>query len=93
LIKEGTEAPVIIPQPGYLHLDVAAAGYGTILSGDGQVVYKWDQGTTNPSGRFLLQPGDYIVVYRSRSARSMAFSVSKQINIRSGSTTHLSLNG
>lgn len=93
LIKEGTEAPVIIPQPGYLHLDVAAAGYGTILTGDGQVVYKWDQGTTNPSGRFLLQPGDYTVVYRSRSARSMAFSVSKQINIRSGSTTHLSLNG
>lgn len=93
LVKEGAEAPVIIPQPGYLHLEVAAAGYGTILTGDGEVVYKWDQGTTNPSGRFLLQPGEYTVVYRSRSARSMDFSVSKQINIRSGSTTHLSLNG
>lgn len=92
-VKEGVDAPVIIPQPGYLQLDVAAAGYGTILSDSGQVVYKWDEGTRNPSGRFLLQPGDYTVVYRSRAARSMAFSSSKSINIRSGFTTHLSLNG
>ena len=92
-IKEGQDAPVIIPQPGYLQLDAAAAGYGTILSDAGEVVYKWDVGTQNPSGRYLLQPGDYTVVYRSRSARSMAFSLTKQINIRSGFTTHLSLNG
>ncbi len=92
-IKEGQEAPVIIPQPGYLQLDAAAAGYGTILTDSGEVVYKWDVGTQNPSGRYLLQPGDYTVVYRSRSARSMAFSLTKQINIRSGFTTHLSLNG
>lgn len=92
-VKEGAESPVIIPQPGYLQLDVAAAGYGSILSESGQVVYKWDEGARNPSGRFLLQPGAYTVVYRSRAARSMAFSSTKTINIRSGFTTHLSLNG
>ena len=91
--KKAKEAPVIIPQPGYLQLDAAAAGYGSILSEEGLVVYKWDVGTQNPSGRYLLQPGNYTVVYRSRSARSMAFSQSKPINIRSGFTTHLSLNG
>ena len=92
-IKEGQDNPVIIPQPGYLQLDAASAGYGTILSEEGLVVYKWDVGTRNPSGRYLLQPGNYTIVYRSRSARSMAFSQSKQIKIRSGFTTHLSLNG
>ena len=92
-VKEDQDAPVIIPQPGYLQLDAAAAGYGSILSEEGLVVYKWDVGTQNPSGRYLLQPGNYTVVYRSRSARSMAFSQSKPINIRSGFTTHLSLNG
>ena len=92
-IKEGLDVPVIIPQPGYLQLDAAVAGYGTILSNDGEVVYKWDEGTRNPSGRYLLQPGNYTVVYRSRSARSMAFSLKKQISIRSGFTTHISFNG
>ena len=59
------------PQPSFLSRATSnwmpQLGYGTILSDAGEVVYKWDVGTQNPSGRYLLQPGNYTVVYRSRS--------------------------
>ncbi len=93
LVKEMGLSPVIIPQPGYLQLEAPSAGYGAILDSAGSVVYQWGNGSQNPTGRYLLQPGDYSVVYRSRGSRSIEYSFEKTISIRSGFTTHLSLNG
>ena len=91
-VRENEPTQVSIPQPGYLQLDASAVGFGAILDQRG-VVYQWSSGLNNPSGRYVLQPGDYTVVYRSRASKSMEFSVQKTITIRSGLTTHLSLNG
>jgi len=93
VVNEMGTSPVIIPQPGYLQLDAAAAGFGAILDNEGLVVYQWGNGNQNPTGRYLLQPGDYSVVYRSRGSQSIEYSIEKTISIRSGFTTHLSLNG
>ncbi|MDA0303648.1 MAG: VWA domain-containing protein [Bacteroidetes bacterium] len=90
-VRKGQIAPVIIPQPGYLQLDAATAGYGTILTEDGLVVYKFDIG--NPSARLLLQPGNYTLLFRARSANSSEYSVTKQFSIVSRKTHHLSIHG
>jgi Ca-activated chloride channel family protein len=90
-VRNGQVAPVSIPQPGHLQLDAAASGYGTILSEEGLVVYKFDVG--NPSARLLLQPGNYTLLFRARSARSTEYSVTKQFSIVSRKTHHLSIHG
>jgi Ca-activated chloride channel family protein len=68
-------------------------GYGAVIDEDERVVFQWASGKSNPEGQYLLQPGDYTFVYRARSAQSSDFSFLKLFNIRSGSTTHLSING
>lgn len=92
-LKEGIDTPVVIPQPGYLQLNTQTAGYGVVLDGSNEAVYRWDLAQSNPSGQFLLQPGDYTLLFRARSARSSEYSFQKKFNIRSGFTTHLSVNG
>ena len=90
-VRKGQIAPVIIPQPGYLQLDASTAGYGTILSEKGMVVYKFDVG--NPSQRLLLQPGNYTLLFRARQAHSTEYSVTKHFSIVSRQTHHLSIHG
>lgn len=90
-IKAGQIAPVIIPQPGYLQLEAGTSGYGAILSMKGESVYKFDYG--NPSGRYILQPGTYTLVFRARSAHSSEYSIHRSFTISSGNTQYLSIYG
>ena len=92
-IEEDAYSPVIIPQPGVVQLTGFLLGYATILDANHEVVYQWKSGKSAPTGQYLLQPGDYTFVYRARSAQSTEFSFVKSFNIRSGNTTHLSING
>lgn len=91
VVRKDQIAPVIISQPGYLQLDATTSGYGTILSEEGVVVYKFDIG--NPSARLLLQPGNYTLLFRARSAQSSDYSVQKKFSIISRKTHHLSIHG
>lgn len=92
-IQENKLSPVSIPQPGVLQLNAFRMGYAAILDANHEVVYQWSSGKSDPSGQYILQPGDYTFVYRARSAQSIEFSFVKSFNIRSGNTTHLSING
>jgi hypothetical protein len=92
-IQENKLSPVSIPQPGVLQLNAFRMGYAAILDSNHEVVYQWSSGKSDPSGQYILQPGEYTFVYRSRSAQSIEFSFVKSFNIRSGNTTHLSING
>jgi Ca-activated chloride channel family protein len=92
-IQEGSLYPVSIPQPGVLQLNGFLMGFAMVLNADHEVVYQWKSGKSTPVGQHLLQPGDYTFVYRARSAQSIEFSFVKSFNIRSGNTTHLSING
>ncbi len=92
-IQENKLSPVSIPQPGVLQLSAFRLGYAAILDENHEVVHQWSSGKSDPSGQYILQPGDYTFVYRARSAQSIEFSFVKSFNIRSGNTTHLSING
>lgn len=92
-IQEGSLSPVSIPQPGVLQLNDFLMGFAMVLDANHEVVYQWKSGKSTPTGQHLLQPGNYTFVYRARSAQSLDFSFVKSFNIRSGNTTHLSING
>ena len=90
-IGTGRVVPVEVPAPGDLVLDTGAAGYGAILNDEGESVVKFDSG--NPSGRYVLQPGRYHLVFRARSAQSTELSVQRTFTITSGNTTNLTTHG
>ena len=90
-VSTGRIVPVEIPAPGDLILDAGVAGYGAILDDDGRSVIKFDSG--NPSGRYVLQPGTYHLVFRARSAQSTELSVQRTFTITSGNTTNLTTHG
>lgn len=90
-VASGQVVPVELPAPGDLVLDTGTAGYGSILNDAGETVFKFDSG--NPSGRYVLQPGRYHLVFRARNAQSTDLSVQRTFTITSGNTTNLTTHG
>ncbi len=90
-VGTGRVVPVTIALPGDLVLDTKTSGYGAILDDQGVTVIKFDAG--NPSGRYVLQPGRYHLVFRARGAQSTELSVQRTFSITSGNTTNLTTHG
>lgn len=90
-VQTGLIVPVEIALPGNLVLDTGAAGYGAILDDAGETVIKFE--ASNPSGRYVLQPGRYHLVFRARGATSTDLSVQRTFTISSGNTTNLTTHG
>ncbi len=90
-VQTGRVVPVEIAAPGDLVLDTGAAGYGAILDDAGATVIKFE--ANNPSGRYVLQPGRYHLVFRARGATSTDLSVQRTFTISSGNTTNLTTHG
>lgn len=90
-VLDGVVAPVKIPMPGMVNLQVAQAGYGAILTASGDVVHKFDVG--NPSGQYHLQPGSYRLVYRARTASSTDFSIVRAFTVEPGTSQTLNIHG
>jgi Ca-activated chloride channel family protein len=81
-INENEINDVILPSPGSLLLRCGGSGFGGIFTdepGGGKLVKKFSDG--NPSGRYILQPGKYKVVFRSRSAKQSVYTFEKEFTI------------
>lgn len=92
-IKAGETTTIGLPPPGVVNFQSSAPGYGSILVEENNQV-KWVIDLDNNQARqsVTLQPGNYRVVFRSKSAKNSAFSVSEKFNITSGTTTIVKLN-
>lgn len=91
-IKPGETVPLRLPLPGSLLLQAGASGYGGIFERKGNeelLVLPFNAG--DASGRYTLQPGKYVVVYRSRNAKQTLYTLRREFEIRSGVNTNLSL--
>ena len=84
-IGDGRIVPVAIPEPGSLNLDTGTSGYGGIFAdrGNGLELVVSFEGH-DPSGRFDLQPGRYVVIFRAKHAPRTDLSVTRKVDIRSG---------
>ena len=74
-----------ISEPGILNLKTGTAGYGGIFqrteSGlDLVVPFSGD----DPSGRWTLQPGRYMVMFRAKHAPRTDLSLNRSVDIRPG---------
>ena len=92
-IEPGKTTTIAIPPPGKVNFSSSSPGYGSILVENGNTL-EWvtdlDENTSRQS--LNLQPGNYRVVFRSKSSRKSEYSVTRTFTITSGSTTIVKLN-
>lgn len=89
-IKDGRIVPVSIPEPGLLTLNTGTAGYGGILYlGEGQRKMVVPFSGQDPSGRYHLQPGPYMVMFRAKHAAKTDLTVTRPLDIRAGGNHHI----
>lgn len=92
-VAQSEQTNIEIPAPGSAIIQTGGSGYGGIYLIDGndrKCVIRFDDG--NPSGKYVLQPGQYVLVFRSFSARQTAYSIEKEFTINSGSSSNVRLN-
>ncbi len=83
-VKGGQVTPVAIPTPGTLNLILPSSGYGCIQRVYGQeVVWVSSLDTRDTQQQFILQPGNYKVVYRSRNSKQAIYTLEQDFSIHS----------
>lgn len=83
VIGDGRIVPVNIPEPGILTLNTGTGGYGGIFYiGEGRRDLVVPFSGTDPSGRYTLQPGTYMVMFRAKHASKMDLTITRRLDIR-----------
>lgn len=81
-----------VQAPGVANFQSSAAGYGSILVHDKDTVHwvvNLDAHTARQS--FMLQPGQYTVVFRTKSSQSSSYSKVQTFTIEPGENTMINL--
>lgn len=89
IITQGQTRTVVIPPPGQLVIPVSMQGYGSIYevdeSGKQTLIYTLPE--DNSKLTMAMQPGNYRLVYRLKSAQASKFTDVQDFAIKSGATT------
>lgn len=92
-IDQSTVTTVTIPRPGLLNLIKSAAGYGSIYIRKSKKEENWvcnlDPNVKNET--FILQPGDYRVVFRAQNAKQILYTINKTFEIKPGGSVAVNL--
>ena len=88
-LKQGQTNTISIPPPGQVAIASHMKGYGSIYlieeNGDQRWLYNLPEENSNVT--LALQPGNYRLVYRMKTAQASKFTDVKDFSIRSGATT------
>jgi len=92
-IDPSATTTIAIPPPGMVTLQTGTSGYGAILV-QRENGYEWVVDLSESSERqvFQLQPGNYMVVFRSKFAQETGYSKTKEFRVSSGSSTIVKIN-
>lgn len=91
---EGNKTTTIsLPPPGTVNLSSSINGFGSILLQEGDK-QSWiiDLDPNSSRQSFTLQPGNYTVIFRSKTSQKSEYSISKSFTVSSGSITIVKLN-
>lgn len=91
-IDQSQTTTVQIPLPGFLLLQTGISGYGALFKIEGNdfvPVVHFTHGEA--SGRYVLQPGHYKLVFRSRTSNQTVYTKEKDFEITSGRNTAVNL--
>lgn len=88
-LKQGQTNTVTIPPPGQLAIPSQMKGYGSVYLLDESGGQRWlcNLPEENSKVTVALQPGNYRLVYRTKTAQASKFTDVKDFSIRSGATT------
>lgn len=84
-IRDKSTVPVTLSEPGSLNIRAGTSGHGGIFldTDNGRQLAVQFNGD-NPTGRYALQPGSYVVMFRAKHADRTDLSLTKTVDIRSG---------
>ncbi len=92
-IAQSHTTTVTIPQPGVVNIQFSVPGHGSIFqrteAGELEKVCNIEEDVLKE--RITLQPGKYILVFRSKNSRQSFFTKEKTFKIREGRSTTLKL--
>lgn len=89
-IDQSTTTTVQVPQAGVLNLHTPSPGFGAIFKVNGDEL-EWvvDLDPEQFRIQFVLQPGNYKVLYRSKASKKTVYSLEKPFTIESGASQNL----
>jgi len=92
-IKQSVTTKIAVPPPGIVTINATGPGHGAIFQ-EKPTGLVWVTDLNPAVGRqsLALQPGDYRVVFRSKSSRETIYSKSMKFKITSGSSTQVKIN-
>ena len=87
-IKPGHLNEYSIPAPGDVTIQLKTNGYGAIFEINGEKL-TWVTNLDNKltRQRYAIQPGQYMLVFRSRSSQQTSYSKTQKFNVSSGTST------
>lgn len=92
-IKQSTTTKIAIPPPGMVTINATGPGYGAIFQEKPTgLIWVVDLNPNQNRQTIALQPGDYRVVFRSKSSKETIYSKSVTFKITSGSSTQVKIN-
>jgi len=91
-ITQSHTTRIEVPLPGILVLRKSVKGYGCIcLQGENGPERVYDLQENELQESLLMQPGNYVVVFRSRFAGQTIYTIEKEFTVTSGITTNVKL--
>ncbi len=92
-IKQGQASTITFPPPGIFNITQDLKGYGSIYALDSNGQQNWIYNIPDGSSKLSLpmQPGQYRIVFRIRTALSSKFTYTKDFTIHSNLTTTIKL--
>jgi len=84
-IEQGRTTDIVVPRSGVLNILPSTTGPAAIFQErEGQLEWVTDIDPNAIRAQFRLLPGEYEVIYRSRSARRTELTLRKEVTIESG---------
>ncbi len=91
-VRQNETTTVQIPEPGVFNLSLGSPGYGSISQVKGsKLVWVSNISSEDGNQKYVLQPGDYKLTYRSKNSKEVIYTIEREFSIRSGSATNLKL--
>ena len=92
-ISQSKTTTVQVPKPGLITILRNSPGHGSIyVNRDNKLEWVVNLEKDKVKETFVLQPGNYVVVYRALSSREAEYSIEKSFSVTSGASKSLKLN-
>jgi Ca-activated chloride channel homolog len=89
-INQSHTTTIEIPQPGVANIATSSPGYGSIFElAKGEIKWVCDLTENVTNWQYMLLPGKYKVVYRSKNSKDTIFTKEQDFTIGSGTSTNL----